>query len=92
MKEIENGLFEDDNGNLYYEETIMRFRVYEKFIGEGGRPNEEWRLKFSSTSLKGANEDKQNLISGDSGKVWAKSFIYKVIDNGEETKVKSLAW
>tara|TARA_R110000824_G_scaffold331651_1_gene518288 strand:+ start:578 stop:856 length:279 start_codon:yes stop_codon:yes gene_type:complete len=92
MREIENGLFEDENGNQYYEETVLRFRVYEKFVGENSRPDEDWRLKFSSTSLKGANECKQNQISGDAGEVWAKSFIYKVIDNGEETKVKSLAW
>ena len=92
MREIEDGLFEDDNGNQFYEETILRFRVYEKFVGEGMRPDENWRLKFSSTSLENANKCMEDQISDNKGEVWENHIIYKVIDNGEETKVKSLAW
>ena len=81
LKEVEQGLWQDEVGNYYEEESILRFRVLEQHKEE-----EEWRLVSSHSTYEGAETN-----GGMFGRR-AKHFNYKIVDNGEATVVKSLVY
>jgi len=91
FKRIEEGLYEDQNGDLYHDETIARYRVAKR-IKTDKYGWEDWKLFASSSSLKVSNEVKDNEIKDNIGEIWEDYIEYKVVDFGGETTVKRLVY
>ena len=91
LKKIDENLYEDQNGNLYQDETIGRFRVYNRTKTDK-YGWESWRLFASSSSLKVANEVKAEEIADNVGKAWEDYIEYKVVDFSGEKTYKQLLY
>ncbi len=84
LKKIDDGLWEDPVGNHYYEETVLRYRVFEI---DRDRAKAGWGLYSSHTTKDGA--EKQKAICEREDGRWCD---YKVVDAGEETTIKRLVY
>ena len=87
----ENGEFQDKNGNIYYEEKILRYRVMSKYVGPQATEHDKWRLSYSSSTLKGVEELMNHEVQRMEQANY-KNEIMKVVDNGEESSVFSLMY
>ena len=89
--EIENGFYRDENGDLYHDETIGRYRVAQR-IELPNKGWQNWTLFASSSSLKVANEVMQKENEECIGMAWEGYVEFKVFDFGGEITVKRLAY
>lgn len=85
LKKIDDGLWEDPVGNHYYEETVLRYRVFEI---DRDRAKAGWGL-YSSHTTKDAAEKQKAICEREDNKHWCD---YKVVDAGEETTIKRLVY
>ena len=85
LKKIDDGLWEDPVGNHYYEETVLRYRVFEK---DRDRAKAGWGLYSSHTTKEDAEKQKA-ICEREDNKHWCD---YKVVDAGEETTIKRLVY
>tara|TARA_R100000306_G_C4270398_1_gene89855 strand:+ start:225 stop:494 length:270 start_codon:yes stop_codon:yes gene_type:complete len=86
LKEVEQGLWQDEVGNYYEEESILRFRVFCKHPTE---EEQDWKLVSSHSTYERA-EEYGGLFGERISEV--EHYQYKIVDNGEATVVKSLVW
>ena len=89
--EIENGFYKDENGDLYHDETIGRYRVAQR-IELPNKGWQNWTLFASPSSLKVANEVMQKENEECIGMAWEGYVEFKVFDFGGEITVKRLAY
>ena len=85
LRKIDDGLWEDPVGNHYYEETVLRYRVFEI---DRDRAKAGWGL-YSSHTTKDAAEKQKAICEREDNKHWCD---YKVVDAGEETTIKRLVY
>ena len=85
LRKIDDGLWEDPVGNHYYEETVLRYRVFEI---DRDRAKAGWGL-YSSHTTKDAAEKQKAICEREDKKHWCD---YKVVDAGEETTIKRLVY
>ena len=71
----------------YYEERILRYRVYKKCVADYARKDEAWRLEWSFHSRSDAEERLEKPSYEKEG-----AYIRKVIDNGKESTMKRSIW
>lgn len=84
LRKIDDDLWMDDEGNHYYEETILRYRVYTKSKTRDGA---KWRLYTSHNKEKNAKM-RAKFYDNYEGEYC----YYKVVDAGEETTIKRLVY
>ena len=83
LRKIDDDLWMDGEGNYYYEETILRYRVYTKDKRDGAK----WRLYTSHNKEENAKM-KAKFYDNYEGEYC----YYKVVDAGEETTIKRLVY
>ena len=83
--EIAPGFYEDQKGNHFYDEKVLRYRVFEKPLDGLW----DWRLVSSHFTYKDA-ETNGGAWCGHS---WSdESYQYKIVDNGTESYIKRLMY
>ena len=72
----------------YYEEEILRYRVYKKCVADYAREDEPWMLEWSFYDLESAEAKASKQPSYER----EGTYIRKVVDNGGKSTMKRSIW
>ena len=91
IKKNEYGDYVDAQGNVYYQERVLRYRVYKKYVGKLAEKDERWSLVMSAQTMEDAKDmmDKELAYMHDRNYF---NYEMKVEDKGKEDVFYSLAY
>ena len=81
---VDDGVYKGSDGNLYHNETVLRYRVMRKYL-KPPYNSSGWSLFSSHSKQESAVDTMFDNLKED-------FYDYKIVDNGEATTIKRLLY